>query len=320
MSAGSRIAERVQSDAVRVVRSPARAYRGVLFAIDDVREGRTTPKELLAYLLATVAATCVVFLYLFPVYWVLTASLSGDAALLSTDGIGVDPNEFSLDAYSWVLFESRFVGYLGNSVRVVIPTMLIAFSVIVPASYALSRRAFLGRTKILYMYVLFTQVGAGLGIAGLIAIYAMFAHAGLTNNHLVLAFLYAAMAVPFNTWLLKTYMDSIPVSYEEAALIDGAPRWRIIWEIIIPLSKPGLAVILIFTFLAGWNEFIIAQTVLRPENYTLPVGLYMLVGEFSTPWARFSAFALLFASPVVILYFLAQRYVESGLSFGGMEG
>ncbi len=110
--------------------------------------------------------------------------------------------------------------------------------------------------------------------------------------------------------------------YEEAAIVDGAGRWDVIREEILPLSKPGIAVVLVFTFLAGWNEFIVARTLLRPENYTLSVELYSLAtaGRYETPWTEFSAFALLFALPVAIIYFFAQSYVESDLSFGGMDG
>ena len=215
---------------------------------------------------------------------------------------------------------SRFTHYAWNSLTVAIPTVILAMSVIVPASYALSRKEFLMRKKVLYGYILFTQVGGGLGLAMLIALYAIFVGIGVTNNKLALAVYYAAMAVPFNTWLLKTFMDSIPASYEEAAVMDGAPPWRVVWEIILPLSKAGLAAVFIFVFLAGWMEFIVAQTVLRPENYTLPVGLFALIQEYTVPWARFSAFALLFAAPVMLIYLFAQRYIESGLSFGGMEG
>ncbi|WP_138005137.1 sugar ABC transporter permease [Halalkalirubrum salinum] len=215
---------------------------------------------------------------------------------------------------------SQFTHYAWNSLTVAIPTVILAMAVVVPASYALSRREFLMRRKVLYGYILFTQVGGGLGLAMLIAVFAIFAELGLTNDKFALAVYYAAMAVPFNTWLLKTFMDSIPASYEEAAVMDGAPPWRVVWEIILPLSKAGLAAVFIFVFLTGWMEFIVAQTVLRPENYTLPVGLFALIDEYTVPWARFSAFALTFAAPLMFIYLFAQRYIESGLSFGGMEG
>jgi len=126
-----------------------------------------------------------------------------------------------------------------------------------------------------------TQVGGGLGIALLIGLYAVYVQFGFNDSKLALSVYYAATAVPFNTWLLKTYMDGIPVSYEEAAVVDGAPPWRVVTEVILPLSAAGLATVFIFTFLTGWTEFVVAQTLLGTENYTLPVGLFALVS--STP-------------------------------------
>ncbi|MEY7848482.1 sugar ABC transporter permease [Natrarchaeobius sp. A-rgal3] len=298
--------------------------------VEQVRTGRRTIGDLGKTGVGTIGAFAMLVVLMFPVYWIVTASFSQGAGLMSSDGLFADPATYNLDAYRWVLFESDFVfdngevgepGALFNSLIVVFVTVSVSLSVIIPGAYALSRRKFAGRQKILYGYVLFTQVGAGLSIATLIALYALFVNLGLSNNLLILGVFYAAGAIPFNTWLLKTFMDNIPVSYEEAAIVDGASQWQVIREVILPLSKPGIAVVLIFTFLAGWNEFIIAQTLLRPENYTLSVELYSLAAnEYETPWTEFAAFASLFALPVAIIYFATQSYVESGLSFGGMEG
>lgn len=291
-------------------------------SIAQVRAGKRSPVDIAKTVLATGGALGILVVLMFPVYWIFTTSLSQGAGLMSSEGVFADPATYNLDAYRWVIYESAFTDALVNSLVVVTVTVLVSMSVVIPGAYALSRRKFLGRKKILYGYVLFTQVGAGLSIATLIALYALFVNLGLSNSLLVLGLFYAAGAIPFNTWLLKTFMDNIPVSYEEAAIIDGAGRWDVIREVILPLSKPGIAVVLIFTFLAGWNEFIVAQTLLRPENYTLSVELYALAtsGQYETPWTEFAAFAIVFALPVAIIYFAAQSYVESGLSFGGMEG
>lgn len=336
------------------VTTPIRLYQSIQTVRYDLRHGHRTPLDVLKSVLMTALSAVMLVVLLFPIYWIFAASLSEGARLLSTEGIFPNPATYNLDAYRWVLFESDFFfedgdwgypaiavgtgglipvgiewlgtetgpGALFNSLYVVTVTVVTAFAMIVPSAYALSRRSFIGRKKVLYGYILFTQIGSGLSIATLVALFALFSNLGLTNNLFVLGLFYAGTAIPFNTWLLKTYMDSIPVSYEEAARVDGAGFLQTVREIIIPLSKPGLAVILIFCWLAGWNEFVIAQALLRPENYPLSVEVYALVqqGRFTTPWTRFAAFASLFALPVALLYFFAQNYVESGLSFGGMEG
>ena len=347
-------ADLLRAKLVSFATAPKRAAVLVQRAVYDVRNGNRTALDVAASVAMTLLGFAMLLVLLFPLYWITTASLAEGTRLFNTDGIFPDPATYNLEAYRWVIFESDFFfesgdwgyptitlggsgllpiafewagtdtgpGALFNSLYIVTVTIVVGFSMIVPAAYAFSRRSFIARKRILYGYVLFTQIGAGLSIATLVALYSLFSSYGLTNNLFVLGLFYAAGAIPFNTWLLKTYMDNIPISYEEAAMVDGASFYETIREIIIPLTKPGLAVILIFVWLAGWNEFIIAQTLLSPENYPLSVELYNLAteGRFSTPWTRFAAFANLFALPVAIVYFMAQRSVESGLSFGGMEG
>ncbi|WP_435101057.1 sugar ABC transporter permease [Halarchaeum sp. P4] len=354
------IRQRVWEDTVRVARSPLETAREIRYTIRGLRRGEIPPRRVAATVLSTAGALLLVMALLFPIYWILLSAFSGTGgSIYASGGFHLLPRQPSLKPMLWVVGDlgipayavtlsipfsdlavvfgtphisildvsqygvtnpSDFKKYLWNSLTVAIPTVLLAMCLIVPGAYALSRREFILRRKLLFGYVLFTQVGGGLGIAALIALYAMFVQVGLNNNKLALAVYYAATAVPFNTWLLKTYMDGIPPSYEEAAVVDGAPPWKVVTEVILPLSTAGLATVFIFTFLTGWTEFVVAQTLLSTDNYTLPVGLYALVGEYAIPWARFAAFALVFASPIVVIYLFAQRYIEGGLSFGGMEG
>ncbi|WP_459191751.1 sugar ABC transporter permease [Halosimplex sp. J119] len=360
MSLLSAVGRKLVEDTKNALRTPVEVVRDVRYTVGGVRRGEIPPSEPLKTVGATAGALVMVLLLLFPVYWIFQAALSGTgASLYSSSGLSLLPEEPTLQPFIWVLGDlilpayrvsinvpltdlalvfhtpqitlldasahgvtrpSQFKHFFWNSITVAVPTVIIAMCLIVPASYALSRRTFIFRRKILFLYVLMTQVGGGLGIALLIGLYAIYVQFGLNDSKLALAVYYAATAVPFNTWLLKTYMDGIPVSYEEAAVVDGAPPWRVVTEVIIPLSTAGLATVLIFTFLTGWTEFVVAQTLLTTENYTLPVGLFALIDEYSIPWARFSAFALTFATPIMLVYLFAQRYIEGGLSFSGMEG
>jgi arabinogalactan oligomer/maltooligosaccharide transport system permease protein len=358
MSLLASIARSLADDTRTILGKPADLAREIVYTIRGLREGTVSPRRVARTLLATVGATVFVAALLFPIYWILMSALSGGGgSIYSSSGIRLWPESPSLQPFLWVIGDlilqsytitfdlgaqelfvrtprvelldvsdygvetySDFQTFLGNSLFVAIPTWILSMCLVVPGAYAFSRREFIARRKLLFGYVLFTQIGGGLGIAVLIALYAMFVQVGLNNNRLALAAYYAATAVPFNTWLLKTYMDGIPVSYEEAAVVDGAPPWRVVVEVILPMSAAGLATVSIFTFLTGWTEFVVAQTLLNSGNYTLPVGLFALVGEYSVPWARFSAFALLFASPIMVVYLFAQRYIEGGLSFGGVEG
>jgi arabinogalactan oligomer/maltooligosaccharide transport system permease protein len=354
------IGRRLKANARSLALRPLEAARDAAYTANGVRRGEISPLEPLKTVGATLGALLVVLLLLFPIYWILTAALSSSGgSIYSSGGLALLPENPSLQPFLWVVGDlavpgytislnvpltdlalvidtpefvmldvsqygvanpSGFKGFLWNSLTVAIPTVVIAMALVVPAAYALSRREFILRRKVLFVYVLMTQVGGGLGVALLIGLYTVYVQFGINDSKLALALYYAATAVPFNTWLLKTYMDGIPVSYEEAAVVDGAPPWRVVTEVIIPLSTAGLATVFIFTFLTGWTEFVVAQTLLGTENYTLPVGLYSLISEYSIPWARFSAFALTFATPIMLVYLFAQRYIEGGLSFSGMEG
>lgn len=360
MSLWGRIIQKLATDLRNIAFTPIETARHVRYTAVMIRRGELSPKGPLRTLGSTVGALIVVLALLFPIYWILMAALSSSGgSIYSANGFQLFPSDPSLQPFLWVIGDliipgytislnipfsglavvfntptislldvsqygvqnpSSFKHFLWNSVSVAIPTVIISMSLVVPASYALSRRKFILRRKILFLYVLLTQVGGGLGIALLIGLYTVYVQFGINNSKLALAVYYAATAVPFNTWLLKTYMDGIPVSYEEAAIVDGAPPWRVITEVILPLSAAGLATVFIFTFLTGWTEFVVAQTLLSTENYTLPVGLFSLVSEYSIPWAQFSAFALTFATPIMLVYLFAQRYIEGGLSFSGMEG
>ncbi|WP_330632441.1 sugar ABC transporter permease [Halocatena halophila] len=334
--------------------------REIGYTVNGVRRGEIPPSQPLKTLGSTAGALVMVSVLLFPIYWILLAALSPTGgSIYSSSGLSLLPSNPTVQPFLWVVGDlivpaysiamnipatnlavvfttpeivlldvsqygvqnpSNFKQFLWNSITVAIPTVIISMSLIVPAAYALSRKEFIFRREILFVYVLMTQIGGGLGIALLIGLYAVYVQFGITDSKLGLSLYYAATAVPFNTWLLKTYMDGIPASYEEAAVVDGAPPWRIVTEIILPLSAAGLATVFIFTFLTGWTEFVVAQTLLGTENYTLPVGLFSLVSEYSIPWARFSAFALTFATPIMLVYLFAQRYIEGGLSFSGIEG
>ncbi|MFA4701671.1 ABC transporter permease subunit [Pyrococcus kukulkanii] len=216
---------------------------------------------------------------------------------------------------------SAFFKYFKNSLILAGLTVILTLLFVIPAAYAFSRMKFFGREHILYFYLMFTQVAGGLGIAGLIALYGMLVKLGLYNKLPALALVYAAGGVPFNTWLLKSYIDSISPDFDEAALVDGASYWQIIRYVLLPMALPGIATVAIFAFIGGWTEFILASLLLTKENQPLSVWIYTLMGSIGRgiDWNYFAAAALLFALPVFIMFMLAQNYIRSGLTIGGLK-
>ncbi|MDV3104639.1 sugar ABC transporter permease [Thermococcus waiotapuensis] len=235
-----------------------------------------------------------------------------------------DSGTFKAENFYYVLINEvggKFFGYLKRSLIIATLTVVLTLLFVIPAAYAFSRLKFFGREHVLYFYLMFTQVSGGLGIAGLVALYGMLVKLGLTDNIYVLPFIYAAGNVPFNTWLLKSYIDSISPDFDEAALVDGASYLQIIRHVLVPMALPGIATVAVFAFIGGWTELILANLLLSKENlYPLTVWLYSMLNDLrNVSWNQFSAAALLFALPVFIIFLLAQRYIKSGLTIGGLK-
>ncbi|RFA93514.1 ABC transporter permease subunit [Pyrobaculum aerophilum] len=264
-----------------------------------------------ASLLQTTTAVIATALLFYPVLQIILLSLNK----LPYFRIG---GEFipTLDSFMWVLQQPEFWRGLLNSLIVSLATVAIVIALSLPSAYAFSRYRFKGRDSLLSFYVVFTQMAGGLGIAGLIALFAIVSALGLRNNLLALALIYAAGAIPYHTWLLKTYIDTIPKSAEEAALIDGAGVSTLLIRVVLPLMAPALAVSAILTFIGAWGELILANLFLSGENRTLILWIYSLMSNvYSVQWNRFAAAALLYAIPPVALYVVLQKFLRRGLAF-----
>ena len=222
-----------------------------------------------------------------------------------------------LEVALWV--EEGFGRWLFNSVIVAGATMVVGVFLACTAAYAFSRFRFPGRRMGL-MSFLVSQMFPG--VLTLIPIYIILVKwLGLGSSYIGLVLAYSTVAIPFCVWMLKGYFDTIPRELEESALIDGASPAMIFFRIVLPLAKPAVAVTALFSFMTGWNEFIVAATIIdREDMYTAPVGLQFFVGGFSQEWGNFSAGAIIAAIPVVLLFFFLQRYLISGLTAGAVKG
>jgi arabinogalactan oligomer/maltooligosaccharide transport system permease protein len=186
------------------------------------------------------------------------------------------------------------------------------------AAYALSRFSFPGQ-KLSMSALLLTQMFPATMM--MIPLYILLDEAGLLDTQAGLVLVYSTTSIPFSTWLLKGYFDTIPKDLEEAARMDGAGTWRIFFSIILPLARPAIAITTLFSFMTAWNEFILAAKLMNAEaSYTLPVVLRGYVGEKSTEWGHFAAGALVVSVPVVALFFFLQKHLVEGLTSGSVKG
>ena len=216
-----------------------------------------------------------------------------------------------------------FSKLLANSLLVALGTSLFAVALGASAAYAFSRFNFIGRQLGMLGFIILLMLPATATLAPLYVLLSQvrIGDESLRTTLIGLMVAYASTALPFAIWNLKGYFDTIPKELEEAALIDGASVTRTFFSVILPLSVPALAVTILFSFMTGWTEFILAWTFLEsPTRFTLAMALRSMQGQFATPWSEFAAMSILMTVPILILFFAFQRYIVSGLTVGGVKG
>ena len=272
-------------------------------------------KRALAYIL--LIAVCVIIIY--PLLWTIGASFNPGNSLVSTSIIPKNPtNEHYVKLFAGEgnLFYKQW--YL-NSLKISVFTMLLSLISVSFTAYAFSRFRFKGRKNGLTLFMLLQMIPQ---FSALTAIFVLGQMLGLINSHWLLILIYVGGQIPMNSYLLKGYMDTIPMDLDESAGIDGASRTRIFWQIIIPLSRPMLAVVAMNGFTGPLGDFALSSVILRnPESYTLPIGLYKLVSDkMGASYTTFAAGAILISIPIVIVFLSLQKHFVSSLTAGGTKG
>ena len=255
---------------------------------------------------------------LIPILYALSISFTKDASLLSRD-FSFIPKKFTLDNYKAVFTEEPVPLWFWNSIFLAFATICLSLCTAVPASYVFSRWKFHGRKGILKILLLLYSFPS---ILSMFAIYKMMSSLHLINTRLGLIIIYAGTMSVFALWNMKGYFDTIPVEIEEAAKIDGCSDFEIVVKIVTPLARPSLIVTGTMVLNYVWNEYIFSINFLTgSSNETLASGLYSLQAtEMSGSWPVFSAAAILVSLPVLIIFFLSQKYMTSGLTSGGVKG
>lgn len=258
------------------------------------------------------------FVTLIPILYAVSVSFSGQSGLLSSD-FSFIPHDFTLDHYKEVFFGEDIMVWFGNTVILAASTVALSLAVAVPAAYCFSRRRFPGRRAILKCLVLLNAFPA---ILSMFAIYRLLRPLGLVNHRAGLILVYTGTMAVFSLWNTKGYFDTIPREIEEAARIDGAGDLQVVIRIVMPLARPSIIVTGLMVLIYVWNEYIYATTFLTGEaNYTLAAGLYALQAtEMSGSWPVFAAASVAVSLPVLIIFFLCQKHMTSGLTAGGVKG
>jgi len=271
-----------------------------------------TPQKILYYSLLSLLALVI----LFPIYYMVIISLKLPRDIYRKPSLL--PIGATLQNYAELLTKQGFLQNLGNSLLVAGLATLVAVAISCLAAYSLVRlkyrfRDWIGRL-ILFSYL----TPASLLFIPLSIIIAQLK---LGNSLQGLIFVYLAFSTPLSTWLLMGFFRSIPIDLEEQAMVDGANRMQALTKIVLPLSVPGLIAVSVFTFTGAWNELLLALIfITSPDKRTVPVAIQYLITGDVFRWGLIMAASVVAAVPVMVLYYLAQRFVVQGLSAGAVKG
>lgn len=259
-----------------------------------------------------------------PIVWVFLASLKSQLELVSGNPFDL-PKQILWSNFADAFVKARMGDYLLNTIIVTALSLVILLVVALPASYVLARFDFVGKKFFngLFMAGLFVNVNYIV-----LPIFLMLFNADIKlgfdfflNSKFWLSVVYAATALPFTIYLLTGYFKTLPKAYEEAACIDGCGYFKTMTKIMIPMARPSIITVILFQFLAFWNEYIIAFTFMDKENATLAVGVKYLMADAKSQ----ANFGVMYAGlvivmiPTLVLYICVQKKITQGMSIGGMK-
>ncbi len=258
----------------------------------------------------------VVALILFPLYWMIITSLKLPKEIYRLPSLW--PKVFTSTNYHTLIYKDHFLRNIKNSLIVALTVTIISLFVSSFAAYSVVRfkyrfKGLIGRV-ILFAYLTPTSLL-------FIPLSILIARMHLGNSLYGLIVVYLTFSLPLSTWLLQGYFRAVPRELEEQAMVDGSTRMGALFKIVIPLSAPGLAAVAIFTFTGAWNELLLALIFITSESKrTVPLGINYLITSDVLPWGTLMAGAVISSLPVIILYFLAQRFMVGGATSGSVKG
>ncbi len=267
----------------------------------------------------------ILFVVLFPVLWVFSMALDPRDLARPTSLI---PPGASLHAFQQAISSPTpnkvdFLELARNSSLLAIGVSVFTILVGTTAAYAFSRFRFAGRQAGMMAFVIVLMIPSTATLAALFVLLNIVIGPTLRNSITGVGLAMIAGALPFAIWNMKGFIDTIPKELEEAALIDGCSPNQTFWRIMLPLAVPGLAVTGLYGFMSGWTEFVLSwQFISNPQWFTLAMALYGMQGQYasSTSWSKFAAMSIIVSIPVVVVFWVLQRYLVSNLAAGGVKG
>jgi multiple sugar transport system permease protein len=277
--------------------------------------GRTGPRWLKVALYTTLIVGAIVMTL--PFMYMLSTSLNPNRWSMP-DPPTLWPGNPTFDNYIRAWNEAGFQRYVINSLIVSGVTLLLTFWVSTTSAYAFARLRFPFREKIFNLYLITMMIP---GMIALLPEFQVMHDFGLVNTWVGLWVIYVSGGVAFNTFLLRGFFEQLPRDLEDATLIDGGGRWTIFWRVLLPLSKPALATLGVFTFMGSWDDFWWARMLLSSDEIrTLPIGIQLFFNAHGTQWSTVFAATTIAVIPEIVLFLLLQRYFVAGMYTGSIRG
>lgn len=252
-----------------------------------------------------------------PFIWALLTSFKSERDVIGSK-ITYIPSSITFENYISVWEKSRFSTYFFNSLFVAIIAVIIVLLLSIINAYAISRFKFKLK-KSFMMFLLATQLMPV--ILFIVPSFIVFKKLGLVNSLTSLIIFYTVLQAPFSTLLMKGFIEGIPKQIDEAAIVDGASRFQIIFRLILPLLLPGIVATGAFAFIGCWNEFLVAFSFITSlGRFTIPIGLKYMIGEYSVNYPALAAGSIIGLIPPVILFAYIQKYLIQGLGSGSVKG
>lgn len=278
---------------------------------------KRTKKQIFIRIAVLYVPLAILLLFLlFPFYWTFVTSIKPEKELYGSV-VTYWPQSMTFESYRKLFVDFNFLQPMYNSFLVAVITTVLSLVVSVLAAYSFSRYRFKGRKAFM---VLFLTNNMFPTVLLLIPLYAIMRSMGILYTPTALVLAYTTFTIPFSVWLLNGYLNDLPLSLEEAAMIDGASRAKAFLKIILPIVVPCLVATGVYIFMTSWNEYTFAVMFTNENNRTIPVALKNLIGQLGVQWDLLTAGGIITIIPVCIMFFFAQKRLVEGLTAGAVKG
>lgn len=273
-------------------------------------------KEILYTILIYAELIFMCLVVLFPVVWIVGSSFNQGTSLAGATPIPENP---TIVHYIELFEKTNFAKWYLNTFKIAIINMCFSVFLSTTMGYIFARFRFKGKKPALISILVLQMFPTFMGMT---ALYILFLTFGLLDNHWALILCYAAGQIPYNTWLIKGYMNSIPKELDESAMLDGATKGQIFFKIMFPLIQPIVSFVAVTTFMTPWMDFIFPRLIISSnEKLTLAVGLYdMISGKSQNNFTMFAAGCVLVAVPITLVYVCMQKFLIEGMTAGANKG